>query len=182
LQAIALVESGRRDPITGATAPWPWTVNAGGIGRFYDTRQDAEDAVRDLQQHGVRSIDVGCLQINLMYHPDAFATLDDAFDPGENAAYAARFLNALYRQTGNWALAAADYHSQTPEVGADYARRVAALWPDAVQYGAQVVPVAATAPTGPFLITLPPGDAPATITPLAKPAHALMNWLHAPNG
>ena len=45
------------------------------------TRQQAVAAVQALQARGVRSIDVGCLQVNLMYHPIAFASLDDAFDP-----------------------------------------------------------------------------------------------------
>ena len=54
-------------------------------------------AVRAMQANGVRSIDVGCGQINLMYHPDAFPNLELAFDPQANAAYAARFLKALSR-------------------------------------------------------------------------------------
>ncbi len=37
---------------------------------------------------GVQSIDVGCFQINMYYHPGAFATLEQAFDPRANAAYA----------------------------------------------------------------------------------------------
>jgi hypothetical protein len=31
-----------------------------------------------------------------MYHPDAFTTLEEAFDPLVNAAYAGRLLNALH--------------------------------------------------------------------------------------
>ena len=30
---------------------------------------------------GERNIDVGCMQINLMHHPDAFASLEEAFEP-----------------------------------------------------------------------------------------------------
>ena len=32
------------------------------------------------------------MQINLMHHPDAFASLDEAFEPGRNVAYGAKFL------------------------------------------------------------------------------------------
>ena len=97
LAAISRVESGRRDPATGAVHPWPWTVNAEGQGVFYDTKAEAVAAVRAMQASGVRSIDVGCGQINLMHHPDAFPNLELAFDPQANAAYAAQFLKALSR-------------------------------------------------------------------------------------
>ena len=114
LAAISRVESGRRDPVTGAVHPWPWTVNAEGQGFFYDTKAEAVAAVRAMQARGVRSIDVGCVQINLMHHPDAFPSLELAFDPQANAAYAAQFLKELYAQTGDWNKAAAMYHSATP--------------------------------------------------------------------
>ena len=51
--------------------------------------------MRAVQAQGVRSIDIGCMQVNLMHHPNAFATLDAAFDPLANALYAARFLTEL---------------------------------------------------------------------------------------
>ncbi len=94
LAAIGRVESGRRDPATGATHPWPWAINAEGRGSFFPDKAAAIAAVRDLQAHGVRSIDVGCLQINLRHHPAAFASLEEAFEPLANARYAARFLAA----------------------------------------------------------------------------------------
>ena len=81
LAAIGRVESGRRDPTSGSFAPWPWTVNAEGQGYFFDSKAEAITAVRKMRADGMRSIDVGCLQVNLMYHPKAFASLEDAFDP-----------------------------------------------------------------------------------------------------
>ena len=105
-------------------------MNAEGQGFFYDTKAEAVAAVRGMQARGVRSIDVGCMQVNLMHHPDAFASLDVAFDPQANAAYAARFLKELYAQTGDWTKAAALYHSATPDLGADYQRKVLAVWPE----------------------------------------------------
>ncbi len=128
LTAIGRVESGRRDPVSGVTAPWPWTINAEGQGSFYDTKAQAIAAVQALQARGVRSIDVGCMQINLLHHPDAFASLDQAFDPAANAAYAARFLVGLHVQTNDWSRAAALYHSATPELGAAYQAKVATAW------------------------------------------------------
>lgn len=130
LDAIARVESGRPDPRTGRLAPWPWTINAAGSGAFFATEAEAIAAVQRLQSRGVRSIDVGCLQINLMFHPDAFASLDEAFEPSANARYAAHFLDALRAATHDWLQAIADYHSQTPVLGTDYRDRVVALWRD----------------------------------------------------
>lgn len=128
LGAIAAVESGRPDPNGGAPHPWPWTVNAQGQGYFYASKAQAVAAVRALQAQGVASIDVGCMQVNLMYHPDAFATLDHAFDPARNALFAARFLSALHTATGHWMAAVAAYHSETPDIAADYRAQVLALW------------------------------------------------------
>ena len=128
LAAIGLVESGRTDPRTKVRAPWPWTVTAEGVGTFYPSKSAATEAVQALRGRGVGSIDVGCMQINLLHHPKAFATLDDAFDPALNAAYAARFLKGLYARTGGWTAAAAAYHSFTPELGAKYGKLIAAVW------------------------------------------------------
>jgi hypothetical protein len=126
LEAIAEVESGRPDATTGTVRPWPWTIDAEGRGEFFATKAQAIAAVVALQAQGVRSIDVGCMQVNLMHHPNAFASLDAAFDPTSNAQYAARFLNTLYAISGSWVQATAAYHSETPAIGADYERRVMA--------------------------------------------------------
>jgi hypothetical protein len=129
MAAIGRVESGRRDPVSGALHSWPWTVDANGQGSFYDSKPQAMAAVRDLQAHGTRSIDIGCMQVNLMHHPQAFATLDQAFDPAANADYAARFLVELHDQTRSWPRATALYHSTTPALAAAYEQKVMQAWP-----------------------------------------------------
>lgn len=146
LMAIGIVESGRPVPHARGVVAWPWTINIAGAGHFYETQAEAEAAVQAAQRSGVQSIDVGCMQINLMHHPHAFANLDEAFDPAANVRYAAAFLQVLYRQTLNWGSAVADYHSATPDMGAAYGQRVAAIWPLAGHYGlANIVP----RPSGP---------------------------------
>jgi hypothetical protein len=130
MAAIGRVESGRHDPVTGTWGAWPWTINAEGQGFYFDTRAEAVAAVRTLQAHGVRSIDVGCMQVNLMHHPDAFPNLDLAFEPAVNADYAARFLTELHARTGDWTKATANYHSSNPAEGDPYAAKVAAVWPE----------------------------------------------------
>ena len=127
MQAVAIMESGRRDP-AGPTAAWPWTINVEGVGEIYETKQQVIAAVNAHRARGARSIDVGCMQVNLMHHATAFASLDDAFDPAINARYAAQFLQRLLLQTGSWPLAVAGYHSLTPDIGADYMRKVLAIW------------------------------------------------------
>lgn len=128
LVSIGMVESGRADPLTGHVAPWPWTVNADGQGQYFQTKEEAEAFVRFAEASGAHDVDVGCFQISLQSHPDAFATLDDAFDPAENAAYAARFLGELKSRTGSWNTAIADYHSALPDLGLPYQRLVLAAW------------------------------------------------------
>jgi hypothetical protein len=130
LSALGRVESGRRDPATGNFGPWPWTINAEGRGQFFPTKAEAIAAVRRLQAEGVRSIDIGCMQVNLRHHPNAFASIEDAFDPVKNATYAATFLVSLQEASKNWLQAAAHYHSHTPEFATAYQRRVMAAWPE----------------------------------------------------
>jgi hypothetical protein len=128
LLAIGQVESGRRDPVTGRTAAWPWTINAGGTGHFYDTLAAALAAAHTAQAVGPTSIDVGCFQINLLSHPAAFANLEEAFDPRRNADYAARFLALLHEREGSWEGAVAAYHSATEALSRPYRNQVMARW------------------------------------------------------
>lgn len=124
LGAIAKVESGRVEARSGATIAWPWTVTARGRGRFLPTKAAAIAAVERLRAQGVGNIDVGCMQINLRYHPDAFADLEAAFDPAQNVAYAARLLVRLRRAVGSWTRAVGDYHSGTPRLSGPYRVKV----------------------------------------------------------
>lgn len=128
LSAIGLVESGRTDPITGVRQSWPWTVNVAGQGYFFNTAAEAVDAVQSWQARGVQSLDVGCMQVNLMYHSKAFASLEEAFDPIANADFASRFLRELFWRTNDWRKAAAAYHSATTGIAVPYERKVLVVW------------------------------------------------------
>ncbi len=125
LLAIGRVESGRLNPQNGSVQPWPWTIDIDAKGTFFPTRSDAVSYVETAQLAGIQSIDVGCMQVNLLQHPDAFATLNDAFDPVINANYAARFLVALEHESGDWVSAAGLYHSRTEALAAPYREAVA---------------------------------------------------------
>ena len=108
--------------------PWPWTIDADGVGQFFATEAEAIAAVAALQRAGVHSIDVGCLQVNLAAHPHAFRSLRAAFDPATNARYAAAFLNRLFARAHDWPAAVAAYHSLTPALGRPYRQSVFARW------------------------------------------------------
>ena len=135
LEAIAQVESGRRE-IGGRVEAWPWSVNSAGQGYFLSSSAEAVALVASLKARGVRSIDVGCFQVNLLHHPEAFASLDDAFEPTRNAMAAGRFLRALRDAAPGWEEAVARYHSANPGLGLPYMRQVMASWMGGAQAGA----------------------------------------------
>lgn len=118
LLALGLQEAGYRSP-EGLTV-WPWAVNAAGEGRHFASRAQAENFVAQKLAAGVTSIDVGCLQINLRWHPEAFSSYSQGFDARVNADYAARFLLELYEESGDWWQAAGHYHSRSAGPKATY--------------------------------------------------------------
>lgn len=122
LLGIGLQESGlNRD---GTLTVWPFTANAEGQGAYFDTAGQAVDWVNARRAQGITSIDLGCMQINMHWHPDAFDTVADGFNPARNVDYAASYLARLYREKGNWRAAAASYHSRTEELGQAYLARL----------------------------------------------------------
>ena len=148
LLAIGLVESGRTDA-AGKRAPWPYAIQSGGVGRFHTSAEQAVAAVQALQAGGVQSVDVGCFQINLMHHPNAFPNLASGFDPTANAHAAARFLVSLHEELGAWEPAVAAYHSRTDALGAPYRDLVLAAWRGTPPPPAAVRAVAAIRVWGP---------------------------------
>lgn len=126
LTAVSLTESGRSTK-NGPVA-WPWTINVGGEGFYFPTKHAAIQAVRRFQSKGIKSIDVGCMQVNLLHHPNAFKNLEEAFDPKANIAYAAKFLTDLKASHKNWQTAVAHYHSATPAYHIPYKKKVLKTW------------------------------------------------------
>ncbi len=114
LRSIGTVETGNH----------PWAVDSDGAGTNFASANDAIAYVRS--NTSAHFVDVGCFQIDLAYHPTAFRTLNEAFDPVLNANAAGRYLLSLRQTTGSWSEAVAHYHSGQPERGRAYASRV--LW------------------------------------------------------
>ena len=128
LTTISSVETGRYNEAKKQTLAWPWTINAQGKGRYFATKEEAVRAVKKLQAQGVKSIDVGCMQINLAYHGDAFDSIEDALDPETNVTYGDKFLRNLYEQKRDWIKAAMAYHSSVPTKAQRYKRKLASAY------------------------------------------------------
>ncbi len=128
LSTISLVETGRmsKDKVIGN--PWPWTIAYQGKGHYFNTKNEAVQKVKKLQKQGIKSIDVGCMQVNLFYHGNAFATIEEAFEPSVNVDYAGDFVNRLYKKHGNWGAAATAYHSHNPEKAHKYEDKLIKVW------------------------------------------------------
>lgn len=153
LLALTRTETGRR--VGGETRPWPWAVNRGGAGAWHASRAEAVAAVEAVLQDGATNIDIGCFQLNHHWHGGAFASVDAMFDPAANALYAARFLLALQKETGDWRLATGAFHSRRPEAAASYLDRfdsvfAALAYPDALE-DLPVAPVALRVNSYPLL-------------------------------
>lgn len=123
LVAIARTESGRRHG-NNTFGAWPWTLNVQGRGHYFANRAEAREKLESVIDEGVRSVDVGCLQINYRWHGQEFAGVDAMLDPATNADYAARYLKSLRDQYGSWDTAVAYYHSRDPDRGSAYRQRV----------------------------------------------------------
>lgn len=137
LAAISSTESGRWHKQLGMALPWPWTINVEGKGYYFDTKAEAVAQTAAFMRKGYRSIDVGCMQVNLKHHPKAFSDLNSAFEPATNVAYAATFLRTNYNDLGDWIKATAAYHSRTSVLGRQYLARIEKSWNSIVTKVAQ---------------------------------------------
>ena len=87
LHAISLTETGRARG--GRLRPYPWAINREGKGFWFQNRDEALAFARASLAAGRRSFDVGCFQINYLWHGANFASLEAMFDPDTGADYAA---------------------------------------------------------------------------------------------
>ncbi len=178
LAAIGRVESGRSDVAGGVVLAWPWSINAEGRDHIFPSKAAAMREVAQLFALGMRSIDVGCFQINLLHHPDAFTSLTEAFDPQANADYAARFLVTLQARQGGWPGAISAYHSSTPELADAYRARVFASWTGAAAPAVQAVTQTSGLPQ--ITAGLPPIHGGAVVWSVAAQSMGMRVWTAAP--
>ena len=124
LSAIAYTESGRHIADQKNKVIWPWTVNANGRSYYLKNKSEAIATVQRLRRSGIKVIDVGCMQVNLVYHGNAFKSLDEAFIPKVNIEYAAKLLRSLYNSEKSWDKAVCYYHSKTKERYSKYYSKI----------------------------------------------------------
>ncbi len=126
LTSISTVETGKWNKTAQQKTAWPWTINVHGKGHYYKNKEAAVAAAKNLRKRGINNFDVGCMQINMRFHGKEFASLEDAFDPEKNVAYAAKFLKKLYNRRQDWMKAATDYHSRRPSKAKAYKKKLLA--------------------------------------------------------
>jgi hypothetical protein len=153
LKAIARVESSG-SPYGDISKPWPWTLNVGGAGHYYPDKEAALTALTAYKAESDVNIDVGCMQISLRHHPNAFPDLATALDPASNVAYGALFLAALHDKSGDWMIASGNYHSSTPGFGDTYRGLVQVAMTGGSLSSHTVNVVRATMPDGPAVISI----------------------------
>lgn len=105
LYAVGMTETGRKGSLQ------PYALNIAGKTVFATSAVEALATFRQSRLHGVRLIDLGCMQINHHYHGSEFRNVEDMLDPALNVNYAARFLSELRLQEGSWTMAVARYHA-----------------------------------------------------------------------
>lgn len=117
LIAIARVESNNQ----------PFAVNVNGLTVSFSRQELAVDAVKTMLKSGAFGrrphVDIGCFQINLGWHSDAFPSIEAGFDPVTNGLAAGLFLREIHAKTGNWHDAVARYHAAS-QAGTRYAEAV----------------------------------------------------------
>lgn len=119
LLAMALAESG------AGGRPWPWTLNVAGRGLRYASRDEAHHALVGFLRRGVRSIDVGYMQVNLAHHGQRFPDTWQALDPHRNVSAAADILRENFDRDRDIPKAIGGFHSRTPESARSYFLQVA---------------------------------------------------------
>ena len=121
LYVLTLAETGRK--LNGTLQPWPWAINHSGRGQWFASSQEMLTFADGLILAGDVNFDIGCFQLNYRWHGQEFSSLEDMADPQKNAAYAAAYLAAKYRETGSWQSAIGLYHSATQEFAERYVER-----------------------------------------------------------
>lgn len=106
LMAIAVTESG----LNGQ--PDPLAMNIAGRGFRASSVTQMASIIADQARHGVRSIDVGCMQVNLKYHGMKFERPTDLLSSPVNVAYAGDFLVRLALESKSWRDAVMSYHNK----------------------------------------------------------------------
>jgi hypothetical protein len=110
LYAAALTESGKTIQ-KGLFRPWPWTLNVAGQPRWFASRTRACHELKQLLINGIRSIDIGLMQINWRWNHQRLRSPCQALLPYTNLHHGAALLKLAYAVKHSWPEAVGHYHS-----------------------------------------------------------------------
>lgn len=128
LYAVALVESAQIN--ARLAAPWPWALNRQGRPIIPSSRLEARGILNDALNKGIRSIDVGLMQVNVRWNGHRVHRPDDLLDPETNIRVGADVLTeAIDSAPGDLALGIGRYHTgwRNDTDAYRYGRRVLAI-------------------------------------------------------
>jgi len=111
LYAVALVESAQLRQ-RAVVAPWPWALNREGQAIIPGTQAEAGDILRASIDQGIRSIDVGLMQVNLRWNGHRVARPEQLLNPATNIRIGADILaEAMASAPNDEALGIGRYHA-----------------------------------------------------------------------
>ncbi len=89
----------RSESNLGHLGPWPWTINMRGKGYYFKSKKEMLTFIHK-KTKGKRylSLDIGCMQLNTIYHGHKFKNLEEMTDIYKNMLIAAQYLRELYLQ------------------------------------------------------------------------------------
>lgn len=105
LYSVGLTETGRKGRLN------PFAMNVDGRSLHFASLDQAMSQYALEKSRGAKLVDIGCMQINVRWHGNRFASVAEMFDPARNVAYAASFLKELRQRYGSWTLAVARYNA-----------------------------------------------------------------------
>ena len=131
LYSVALMESRELSPEDSSLVrPSPYAINAGGVGFFPETLDEAEALVEALSfSMDSTNIDVGVMQISLKWHDDKYDNPKDLLDTSTAINVGARILKeAMDSSPDDEVLGAGRYHNWANERRSRaYGRKVIAI-------------------------------------------------------
>jgi len=117
LYSVALQESEK--PGTGR--PWPWTINVGGKGIYFDSRTELFKYAEKLIERGITNFDIGLMQVNWRWNGQHFRSLWAATEPYTNLRTGAMIIRKYYRESRSYEVAIGKYHAPSnPENAKKY--------------------------------------------------------------
>lgn len=126
----------RSESNLGKLGPWPWTINIHGKGYYFKSQKEMLTFIhKKTKRKRYISIDIGCMQLNTIYHGHKFKNIEEMTNIYKNMLVAAKYLRELYDTNKRnpahkglpinriWGYAVGDYHSQRNLKGAQYITR-----------------------------------------------------------